>query len=270
MGKPENAMQIFRLLDQSNCGECGERTCLAFAGAVFRGEKKLRECPRLSREVVERFSEEPVTNEEGPGRYLDQLKSEAARTDLAEAARRTGGDFSGGKLTLKVLGRNFSVDGEGNLSADIHINPWVAVPFLNHVLYGKGLPISGKWVSFRDLEGGRERYPLFQKRCEEPVKRVADTCTDLFDLMVHLFSGVRVAEQFNSDISVVLYPLPKVPVIVCYWLPDEGLDSNLQLFFDETADRNLDIGSIFSLGGGLAQMFTRIALSHGFDATASA
>jgi hypothetical protein len=125
-------------------------------------------------------------------------------------------------------------------------------------------------VSFRDLKGGRERYPLFQKRCEEPIKRVADTYTDLFDLMVHLFSGVRVAEQFNSDISVVLYPFPRVPIIICYWLPEEGLGSNLQLFFDETADRNLDIGSIFTLGGGLAQMFTRIAVSHGYAVTGSA
>ena len=35
MAQPKNAMEIFKLLDQSNCRECGQKTCLAFAGAVF-------------------------------------------------------------------------------------------------------------------------------------------------------------------------------------------------------------------------------------------
>ena len=107
------------------------------------------------------------------------------------------------------------------------MNPWVAVPFLVHVLHGEGLPASGRWVTFRELRGGRELYPLFQKRCEEPMKRVADTHTDLFDHIVHVFSGRQVEKQFESDISVVLHPLPKVPVMICYWLPEDGLESSL-------------------------------------------
>ena len=52
--------------------------------------------------------------------------------------------------------------------------------------------------------------------------------------------------------------------MVCYWLPEEGMQSSLNVFFDQSADKNLDIGSIFSLGAGLAQMFTKVALRHGF------
>jgi len=48
--------------------------------------------------------------------------------------------------------------------------------------------------------------------------------------------------------------------MICYWLPDEGLGSSLYVFFDETADRNLDIDSVFMLGTGLAQMFTKTAI----------
>lgn len=80
--------------------------------------------------------------------------------------------------------------------------------------------------------------------------------------------GKKVDTQFESDISVVLYLLPGVPVMICYWLPEDGMDSTLHVFFDETADRNLDLGSVFSLGSGLAQMFTKIALRHGFDGRA--
>lgn len=267
MSKPKNAMEIFQFLDKSNCRECGERTCLAFAAAVFRGQRKPYECPKLDPETIERFSmgtKKQNTAEENREEYLKKLKNEIVYLDLKVAAKSVGGRFSGDKLKLKVLGKDFSVDTEGNISADIHINPWVAIPFLNYLLRGKGLPASGNWVSFRELKEGTERYPLFQKRCETPMKRVADVYTDLFDDMVHIFSGEQVEKQFQSDISVVLRPLPRVPIMVCYWLPEDGLGSSLNVFFDATADDNLDIGSVFMLGVGLTQMFEKIAQRHGF------
>jgi hypothetical protein len=269
MAQAKSAFEIFQVLEKSNCKECGEKTCLAFAGAVFLGRRKIHECPKLNRQTVERFArehDEKNDQEQNPGDRLEKLKSDIAHLDLAEAAERVGAKFSGDKLTLKVLGKDFSVDAKGHISTEIHINPWVAVPFLSYILYGQGLPVLGKWVSFRELKEGRDRYPLFQKRCEEPMKKVADVYTPLFDDIVHIFGGKEVDKQFESDISVVLHPLPRVPVMICYWLPEDGMDSSLHIFFDETADRNLDIGSVFNLGTGLAQMFTKIALRHGFDA----
>ncbi|KPJ76578.1 MAG: Fe-S cluster protein [Deltaproteobacteria bacterium SG8_13] len=266
MPQPKHAMEVFQLLDKSNCRQCGEKTCLAFAGAVFRGQRDLRQCPMLSPEVVVRFepdSEGPNSAEQSQEEHLDGLKAEIAGLDLQEAAERAGGRLAGSRLTLKVLGKDFGVDSSGSLITDIHVNPWVAIPVLTHLLHGRGLPAAGNWVSFRELKDGAERYPLFRKRCEEPMKSVADLHTGLFDDMVHIFNGQQVQEQFESDISVVLHPLPKVPLMVCYWLPEDGLQSSLNLFFDETADRNLDIGSIFTLGVGLAQMFQKLSWRHG-------
>jgi len=267
MPRPKNAMEIYQLLDKSNCRECGEKTCLAFAGAVFTGNKQLDRCPKLDRETIVRFggdSGNHHTIEQERDENMQKLQDRIANIDLAAAANRIGADFSGDRLTLKVLGKNLSVDTRGKLYADIHINPWVAGPFITYILYGKGLPASGNWASFRELKEGKERYPLFQKRCEEPMKKVADTYTDLFDDLVHIFSGRQVEEQFESDISVVLHPLPRIPMMICYWKPEDGLESSLNLFFDKIVDDNLDIGSVFSLGAGMAQMFEKLALRHGF------
>jgi len=272
MPKPKNAMEIFQLLDKSNCQECGRKTCLAFAGAVFMSQKRLDACPKLDKSTIERFcgkDENQNTIEQNRDEYLEKLKNDIAHIDLDKTAKSIGAQFSDNKLTLKVLGKAFSVDTKGKLFADIHINPWVAAPFLNYIIDGKGLPVSGRWVSFRDLKGGKERYPLFQKRCEDPMKRVADTYPDLFDDLVHIFGGKQVEKQFESDISVVLQALPRVPMMVCYWLPEESLESSLNLFFDETADKNLAIGSIFTLGAGLTQMFEKLALRHGFPEVVS-
>ena len=81
--------------------------------------------------------------------------------------------------------------------------------------------------------------------------------------MLHIFSAKQVENVYDSDISIVLYPLPKVPILICYWRPEEGLESGLNIFFDETADRNLNIESIYTLATGLLNMFKKISLTHG-------
>ena len=48
-------MEIFRLLDKSNCRKCGEKTCLAFAGAVFKDHRNPGECPKLDPETINLF-----------------------------------------------------------------------------------------------------------------------------------------------------------------------------------------------------------------------
>jgi hypothetical protein len=260
MSRPQNAMEIFRLLDKSNCMACGEKTCLAFAGAVYQGRKAVADCPRIGREALDRYGDGRTTDE---APTLNEDLRGLSGLDFQEAAERSGGRISGGRLTLKVLEKDFGVDPAGRFYADIHVNPWVAGPFLRYILHGSGLAPTGDWVSFRELKDGKARYPLFRKRCEEAMRAVADRYGDLFDDLVHLFGGRHVEPAFASDISVVLHPLPKVPVMICYWRPEGALSSTLNIFFDRTADRNLDIGALFSLAAGLARMFETLALRHG-------
>jgi len=42
------ALDVFRLLPRTNCGECGRQTCMAFATAVAMGEAGPDDCPALS------------------------------------------------------------------------------------------------------------------------------------------------------------------------------------------------------------------------------
>ena len=263
----DNAMQVFRLLDKSNCRTCGEKTCLAFAGAVFTGRRKLHECPTVK---PEHLPEQGGTRE-GPaaagGEPTDDLfeafSRELATLDLERAATRTGGVFHDPLLIVKVLGKDFGVDRRARFYTDIHVIPWVTVPFLTYVLRSRGAAPTGEWVPMRELAGGAERYPLFRKRCEEAMQKIADIYPELFDDLVHLFSGKQIASPYDSDISVVLPVFPLVPVLICYWRPDEGMGSSLNVFFDRSIDRNLDSETAFTIGAGLTQMFEKLALRHG-------
>jgi len=265
MAKIQNAMEIFKLLDKSNCRKCNEATCLAFAAAVFKGARQLSECPTLDPQIIGRYSGSGTvkTMEQEAEEVIRQLQQEIEKIDLPSVAQRTGGTCNNGKLTLKIMGKDFSVDQKGTIFTDIHVHMWVAVPVLNYILFGGSGKVTGNWVPLRELKGGKDWYRLFEQRCEKPIKKVADTYTELFDDMVHLFGGHQVERHFESDISVVLHPLPKVPVLICYWRPDDGLGSDLHLFFDEAAEENLNIESIYTLGAGLALMFEKLAHRHG-------
>jgi hypothetical protein len=239
---------------------------MAFAAAVFQGSKKLADCPNLESDVVERFgghTENRTTIEQNLNQTMAQLKKKITTIDLAASAQKLGARFSKGKLTIKVLGKDFGVDPEGNLSSDIHIHAWVTIPLLSYIIYSTGRPVSGQWVPFRELKNGKSMYRLFEQRCEKPLKKVADTYTDLFEDMIHIFNGKQVEKHYAADISLVLHPLPKVPVLICYWKPEDGLESSLNLFFDSTVEDNLNIESIYALATGLVRMFEKIALRHG-------
>jgi hypothetical protein len=267
MTQATNPIEIFKLLDRSNCRKCNEQTCLAFAAAVFKGHKQLIECPHLAnhdREPFDGKSEECVTNEQELEFKQEELKTWLASVDLVSAARKLEASFSESKLTIKIFGKNFAVDSKGNFTSDIHIHRWVTIPVLNHIIQSKGTPVSGKWVPLRELKNGRMWHRLLEHRCEKPLKRLADMDTNLFGNLIRVFNGKQVENHYKSDICLVLSPLPKVPILIRYSKPEDGLESNLNIFFDSTAEDHLNIESIYTLAVGLAKMLEKITLRHSF------
>jgi hypothetical protein len=260
-----NPLEILKYLNKSNCGECGEKTCLAFAAAVSRGQKLLNYCPYVGEEILQQFngdSGDPKSSSREREEVLNRLKDRLSKIDFTEASKRLDAPLKDGRLTLKVLGKNFSVDSKGTFFSEIHIHSWLTLPLLNYILDGKGVDPSGNWVPLRELKGGKDWARFFEHRCEKPMKKLADTYPDFFADMLHVFSGRQVDRHYESDVSLVLYPLPKLPILICYWRAEEGLESDLHLFFDNTAEENLNMNSIYSLITGMLVMFEKIARRH--------
>jgi hypothetical protein len=263
--KLNTVIEVLKLLDGSNCRKCGSPTCLAFSADVIGGRKQLADCPMLDEETLARYDGEVRAHEsleKHAEEAIEQLKKQVAGIDLEAAAKRLGAEFSNGLLTIHCLGRKFSVNIRGEIITDLHVNAWIAGPVFDYILNGAGAPPSGKWVQMRDLEGGEERERLFSQSCEKPCKRLADTNPGFFDDLVHLFNGKQVENHYKSDVSLVLHPLPKVPILICYWKQDGDLPSDLNIFFDSTSVRNLSIESVYALATGLVKMFEKIALKH--------
>lgn len=261
-----NHLEIYKLLEKTNCRQCCLPTCLAFAAAVLRGEKSLSDCPCLDKAVMEKFRGNTGPQRSGKEEWeqaVEELQKQVAAIDLASLAGRLGAAWHGDRLAVKCLGKDFCVDQNGNMISECHNNRWVRIPLLNYIIRGTGIDPGSNWVHLKELNGAAAWAGLFAQRCERPLKELVDKHTDLFELLVDIFDGKRAEGSFDADISVVVHPLPKLPMLICYWKKEGDLDSSLSLFFDSSASDNLNVESICALGMGLLAMFEKIALTHG-------
>ena len=264
MSKPANYLDILKVLPKTNCKDCGMPTCMTFAVAVMQGKKQMSDCPHLDPEVAGQLQVEPAKEsklERDLTQIVDELRAQVSKLDLSQAAERLGVPLVNGRLAVPMLGKDFYVDASGKMDSACHNILWLNFPLLNFVLHGQGRDESDHWVKIKDLKGGMDWAQFFGHRCEGMMKEVIDKHTDMFELMVDVFDA-RPAEAFDSDIAVKLYPLPKVPMLICYWRPDDGLGSSLNLFFDANTDKNINVESLYYLSAGMVTMFEKIALTH--------
>lgn len=265
MAKLTTPLELYKLLPRTNCGDCGISTCLAFAAAVIKQEKRLADCPHLDKGIIVRFEgniERQVNIEGIREETLKDLKEKIRKIDIISRAEQLGARSTGRTLVIKCLGKDFEVDSQGTVMSQCHTHAWFSIPLLHYILFSQGAEPAGRWVPFRELEQGKTWNPLFERRCEQPLKFIADTHGELFEDLIRLFSGTSSHNAFNADVSVVLYPLPKVPILICYWRPEDDLESRLHLFFDDTAEKNLPAESLFTLGTGIVRMLEQIMLKH--------
>ena len=266
MAQITNPFEIYRLLPQTNCSECALPNCLAFSAAVIKGQKNLAECP-----YIKAADKELLTNRIGiredfnrtRGEDLNILMHRVSAVDFSTKAELLGAKLVSGRLAVKSLGKDFLIDTKGNVTSECHTHAWLTVPLLSYVVHSSGQNITGRWVPFRELKGGAPMNPLFVQRGEKPLKKLLDSNSQLLGDLISMFSGKRADNNlFSSDIALSLYPLPKVPILICYWNPEGDMDSDLNIFFDASAEKHLKIESLFSLGVGLVMMFEKIARQH--------
>jgi hypothetical protein len=257
-------LEIYKLLPRTNCGKCFLPSCLAFAAAVSKGEKKLAECHDLAPEFrTGQASGQPAPAERDveQAEFMAKLRARMADLDLAAVAPKIGAGLRNDQLVVNSLGKDFVVDRRGNVSSECHIIPWVEAPLLSYITNKNHAPVSGSWISFREIKGGIDWQNLFTSRCETPLRRLADANPDLLGDIIDLFRGQTI-DWYQADIALILHPLPHFPILICYQAPEEDLESVLNIFFDQCCAVNLQIKSVFTLCSGLVRMFSKISHHH--------
>ncbi len=266
------AMDILRRLPKNNCRECGLPTCLAFAAMILQGNVEFSQCPYIDPEAISlmggQIGQQARSAEAQRDELMEMMKAEIEKVDFQEAALRLGASVSDGRLVVRCLGKIFELDKDGNLHSDCHINPWIHSPILNYTVRSAGRDITGTWVTFGELKNSEDWRRFYSHRCEKGMQDIAEKDPDLFFDVMDLFGSgppeATAGEAFaTADYATVLFPLPKVPILIAYWKAEDRFDARLTLLFDRSAEDNLGAESIYLLVMGMLEMLKRITARHG-------
>ena len=119
---------------------------------------------------------------------------------------------------------------------------------LYYLLTADGAPLTGKWVSFADLPDGRMYNAAFQGYSGDEVVKAFGLDLDGFKSACSKAGGKSVDV---GSASFVFQALPKVPLMLTYWLGDEDFPSSCKVLFDSSAAHYLPIDGCAILGSTL-------------------
>ena len=200
-------------------------------------------------------SRTPTAAEQLAGR-VDELRSTLRVQDPGLVAVRSGSSYltlgpGRGELHIPVWGKVQILCWSqltGCNEKDDRLPDFQLALLLYYLLTADGSPLTGRWVSFADLPDGRMYNAAFQGYSgDEVVKSFG------FDLNGFQSACVKAGgESVNvGSASYVFQALPRVPVMLTYWLGDEDFPSSCKVLFDESASHYLPIDACAILGSML-------------------
>lgn len=113
-----------------------------------------------------------------------------------------------------------------------------------------GAPITNKWVSFADLPDGRMYNAAFQGYSGDEIVKAFGFDLEAFKSAC-LKAGGKPVELGSA--SFTFQALPRVPLMLTYWLGDEDFPSSCKILFDESACHYLPIDACAILGSMLVR-----------------
>ena len=165
--------------------------------------------------------------------------------DIKERAEKSGATFKTGKsgshlITLTFLNRLCQItfpDIEVTYQeSDEEVPLWSKILILHYLVKSEGLPLTGKWINFKQVPSGSIYYPAFVKRSQKPL---CDFFSDRLDLLERAAHNLGGEETHYGDRAVMIPVLPRVPVVFVFWSGDEEFQSEAHILFDSTVSSYL-------------------------------
>lgn len=129
------------------------------------------------------------------------------------------------------------------------------VLILHYLVHASGTPLSGRWISFRELPGGSLYMDAFRRRALLPLIRTFGSSAQKLLEAAAAYGG-ETGEW--GDASVILRPFPRVPVGIAIWEGDDETPANASILFDSSAPDYLPTEDYAVLAGLLAVNLAKV------------
>lgn len=259
-----------KILPKTNCKDCGFPTCLAFAGMVVSQKHPLKNCPHISKDVLEnaekeleeQYKEGKWLQKDMAGEALAVAKEKASSIILKDISDRIGGRLTkkNGTKTIELPYFNSSIwitkekvcDSEGS---DLSRNEQTFI-YIHMAQGGTSIP-TGNMKSFKEFPNTVSKIISMNDHVETPLinafsgnkKELRDACQKA--------GAIDVSDRYDScDLAFLFTAFPKVPVTLLFWDAQEDFDAEIKLMFDETVIDHLDIEAIMFLSEELVKKLT--------------
>ncbi|MFP7753358.1 DUF3786 domain-containing protein [Thermodesulfobacteriota bacterium B35] len=253
-----NPLDFLKYTPKTNCGECGQPTCLAFAVAVTKGGADPARCPHIDAALLPEGATgagpglEAVDRgqEERDMALVAHLKSRIADVDFQAAARALGAQWSAadpGVLRLRYLGRSVVLGKEDlRMDGEELVDPRDQILLYNYVAFGGGRVPDGTWVGMESLPNSISKVRTLATYCE---MRLADRFSGragALDEICTRVDGTAGPSGQSATVASVIPVLPYVPLYLLFWdeEPDDGFDARVKVLFDHHVMDFLDLESL--------------------------
>ena len=200
--------------------------------------------------------------EEFLSEHVMKMKQELAARSPKELALKTGAVYDASKqqFSLKVFGQSFLVQypdfevGEAETEAPAKVKRQALLVY--YFKMATGAPISGRWISFRELPGGMHYEKAFQGYSGDALVRALKGDLARFKAAAEALNGTP---HPMADAAYSFWALPRVPVAVVFWEGDEEFPAKAQVLFDSSSAGYLPTDSLAGLGAEVCRMILQAA-----------
>lgn len=268
---PLSPIDIYqKLLPKTNCGDCGYRTCLAFASMVVSEKLPLENCPFIApekikearQELEKQYAEGKWTRRDMAHDALNWAKERAASMKIVDLPERIGGkltDTSDGQALELPYFNGFIYIKPGSITKDdgSSLTRWEQVFIYNHMAQGGSSLPTRKWKGLVDFPNTVSKIKSMKNHVETPlIERFSGKTEELINNALSFGGKIISDDTINADAAILFKPLPRIPVMLLFWdeNPNDGYGAEVKLLFDETVIDHLDIESIMFLSERIKQL----------------
>jgi hypothetical protein len=185
---------------------------------------------------------------------LKELSTRLGGVDLAAVAPALGGQAVPDGLQLPSFGRLYCVSRSGILDTEGRSpSPTHSVVLSYYVLEGgASVPLSGKWVAFRDFKDSAFFMGAYRAAVEHRIAREFQGHLEALRSCSAALGGRDFPELGTGDLCHLVPALPRVPLLLVFYESDEEFPASAMVLYDSRSTSYLNQECLGVLGAVLA------------------
>jgi hypothetical protein len=266
-------LELYKRLPKTNCGDCGQPSCLAFATQVVGYGLNLKDCPHLQDATLQELAR-VIGEQRERGDYVKKDNHKITREHLKEKIRNhdfraiapglgVACIFNNGVEAVEIpyFDRNVIMSQNGIVAATgEEFDPWDEVLLYNYIFFSGSKPLSGKWVGLESFPNSLPKSAALEQGCHRRINQLFAGSKSRLESACRKLGGAAVAAGHNADLAFHFRTLPRMPLLLLFWDEDreEGFEAQTKILFDERAMEYLDLEGLTFVAEKLAEKLISI------------